>query len=98
MTIEKTIENGAAVFALKGRLDTVTSPELNQAFQESLPEIQSLTLDLQDLEYISSAGLRALLSAHKALMHRGGMTLIHVGETVQEVFEITGFADTLTIR
>ena len=96
--IEKTVENGKAAIRLEGRLDTMTAPELEQAVKELPQDVQTLTLDLEKLEYVSSAGLRVLLSAHKALAAAGGMKVSHVGETVAEIFEITGFADILDIE
>ncbi len=98
MTVTKTIENQKAVLALEGRLDTVTSPELESAVKEVLPGITELVLDFGKLEYISSAGLRVLLSAHKALSGVGSMTLCNVNDAIMEIFEVTGFSDILTIR
>ena len=98
LNIEKTIENGAAVFALEGRLDTVTAPELEQSLKESLDGLTALTLDFEKLEYVSSAGLRVLLSAQKTMNKQGEMTLIHVSEPVMDILDVTGFADILTIE
>jgi anti-sigma B factor antagonist len=98
LKIKKTITNKTAVFALGGRLDTVTAPELEKEFKESLGDITDLTLDFADLEYISSAGLRVLLAANKTMNKQGSMKLIDVNEIVQEVFEVTGFSDILTIE
>ena len=98
LTIDKTVENGKAVVSPQGRLDTVTAPELESAVKEILPEITELTLDFSNLEYISSAGLRVLLSAQKAMNARGKMTVKNVNETVAEIFEVTGFSDILTIE
>ena len=98
LNIQKTIENGAALFALEGRLDTITAPDLENALKETLDGIGELTLDLEKLEYISSAGLRILLSAQKTMDSQGTMKLIHVCETVREIFEITGFTEILTIE
>ena len=98
LNIQKTIDSGKAIFALKGRLDTVTAPELEQTLKTSLNGVTELTLDLEGLEYISSAGLRVLLSAQKTMNRQGTMKLIHVGEIVAEVFEVTGFSDILTIE
>ena len=100
MTIEKK-ENGNEVMLLPaGRLDTTTAPQLEAEINTCIAsaETQKLTLDFKDLEYLSSAGLRILLAAHKAFMKRkGGMTSCHVNETIQEVFEVTGFLDILNI-
>jgi len=98
MTINKTLNQNALTIALEGRLDTVTAPELEKALQESLDGVDSLTLDFSKLDYISSAGLRVLLSAHKQMSGKGGMKVTHVNEVVQEVFEVTGFSDILTIE
>ena len=98
MTISKT-QNGAHLeIALEGRLDTTTSPELEKELNASLDGAESLTLDFSKLEYISSAGLRVLLSAHKVMSRKGGMKVTHVNEVVAEVFDVTGFADILTIE
>ena len=98
LSIIKTVEDGKAEVALEGRLDTVTAPELEQALSESLPELSELTLDFEKLDYISSAGLRVLLSAQKAMNKQGEMKLRNVGETIMEIFEVTGFSDILTIE
>ena len=98
LNIKKTIEDGNALFSLEGRPDTVTAPELEQELKGVLPELSSLTLDFEKLEYISSAGLRVLLSAQKAMAKQGEMKLIHVNETIMEIFEVTGFSDILTIE
>ena len=98
MTITKTQSGSALTLALEGRLDTVTSPELEAELKESLNGVESLTLDFSKLDYISSAGLRVLLSAHKAMSGKGGMKVTHVNEIVQEVFDVTGFSDILTIE
>ena len=97
LNICKTVENGAAVFALEGRLDTVTAPDLEKELKESLDGVTDLTLDFEKLEYISSAGLRVLLAAQKTMAKQGGMKLVNVGETIMEIFEVTGFSDILTI-
>lgn len=98
MTINKTIENGSAVFALEGRLDTNTSPELEEALKSVLDGISQLSFDFEKLDYISSAGLRVLLSAQKAMNGKGSMTVKNVNETITEIFEVTGFSDILTIE
>ena len=98
LNIKKTIENDTALFVLEGRLDTVAAPSLEQAFAETLTGVNELTLDFAGLEYISSAGLRVLLSAHKTMAKKNGMKLINVSETVMEIFEVTGFSGILTIE
>ena len=92
-------QNGTNLeIALVGRLDTVTAPELEKELNARLDAADTLTLDFSDLAYISSAGLRVLLSAHKLMSRKGGMKVVHVGEIVKEVFDVTGFADILTIE
>ena len=98
LNIIKKIENTSAVFALEGRLDTVTAPELEAALKEVLNGLTELTLDFEKLEYISSAGLRVLLSAQKTMTKQGVMRVTHVNETIMEIFEVTGFIDILTIE
>ena len=98
LNITKKIENASAVFTLEGRLDTVTAPELEAALKEVLNGLTELTLDFEKLEYISSAGLRVLLSAQKIMAKQGTMKVIHVNETIMEIFEVTGFTDILTIE
>ena len=97
LKINKSIENGKALFALEGRLDTVTAPDLEKELKDSLDGVTELQLDFEKLEYISSAGLRVLLSAQKTMAKQGEMTLTHVNETIMEIFEVTGFSDILTI-
>ncbi len=98
MTIQKTINGEELIVALGGRLDTTTAPELDQMVKESLDGVTALTFDFSDLEYISSAGLRVLLSAQKVMNKQGTMKITHVGEVIMEIFEVTGFADILTIE
>ncbi len=98
MTITKNLNGTALEIALEGRLDTMTSPELEAELKNSTDSAESLTLDLGKLDYISSAGLRVLLSAHKAMAGKGGMKVKNVNEIVREVLEVTGFADILTIE
>ena len=98
LNITKKIENTSAVFTLEGRLDTVTAPELEGALKEVLDGLSELTLDFEKLEYISSAGLRVLLSAQKIMAKQGSMKVVHVNDTIMEIFEVTGFVDILTIE
>ena len=98
MTIDKKVNGTAMEIAIEGRLDTMTCPQLEDELKTSLDGITDLTLDFSALEYISSAGLRVLLSSHKAMMSKGGMKIVHVNDVVQEVFEVTGFSDILTIE
>ena len=98
LNINKTVENNTAAVSLEGRLDTVTAPELEKALMELIPDLTELKLDFTDLDYISSAGLRVLLAAQKAMNKQGSMTLTNVNEAVMEILEVTGFTDILTIR
>ncbi|MBR3018656.1 MAG: STAS domain-containing protein [Clostridia bacterium] len=98
MTITKKQDGKHLEIALAGRLDTMTAPELEKELNDSLEAADTLTLDFANLEYISSAGLRTLLSAHKTMSRKGGMKIVNVNEIVREVFDVTGFADILTIE
>ena len=98
MKITRKQEGNALTVAVEGRLDTTTAPELEKELKGSLGEADALTLDLEKLEYISSAGLRVLLSAHKEMSKKGGMTVKNPNEIVREVFDVTGFIDILTIE
>ena len=92
-------QNGTALeIALEGRLDTTTAPELEKELKESLNGVTELTLNLEKLDYVSSAGLRVMLSAHKAMRSQGAMKVTNVNEVVREVFDVTGFSDILTIE
>lgn len=96
--ITKNIENQKAVLALKGKLDTTTAPELDKTINEIISDINELVFDFADLQYISSAGLRVLLSAQKTMNNKGEMKVCNVCETVMEIFDVTGFSDILTIE
>ena len=98
MTITENRNGDSLTIALEGRLDTASAPELEAALQKVLPGIDELVFDFTKLEYVSSAGLRVLLTAHKALIGKKGMTIRGVNELIQEVFEVTGFADILNIK
>ncbi len=98
LNINKNLEGKKLTVELEGRLDTTTSPELEKSLNESLDGVTELVMDLNGLEYISSAGLRVLLSAQKLMMKQGSMKVIHVNETVMEILEVTGFVDILTIE
>jgi anti-sigma B factor antagonist len=98
MTIEiKKNDNGITI-TVNGRLDTITAPVLEKNIGEHIDAIKTLILDFKGLEYISSAGLRVLLGAQKKIQRTGTMKIINVCEEVMEVFEMTGFADILTIE
>ena len=98
MTINKEKNNGILTLAIEGRLDTVTAPELEKVVNEETADVRELILDMKGLEYISSAGLRVLLAAQKKMNKQGVMKLTGVCDAVMEVFEMTGFADILTIE
>ncbi len=98
MNIQKNVDGQTLTLALEGRLDTTTAPELETVVRTSLDGVTKLILDLSQLDYLSSAGLRVLLSAQKQMNRRGKMIVRHVCETVMEVFNMTGFSDILTIE
>ena len=98
MKIKKDQNGSTLTIALEGRLDTTTAPELEKEIKSSLDGVTELVMDFAKLDYISSAGLRVLLSAQKKMTKQGSMKVIHANEMVMEVFEVTGFADILTIE
>ena len=98
MTVEKIAEGNKLTIALSGRLDTTTAPKLETELKQNISGVEELVLDLAALEYLSSAGLRVLLSAQKVMNRQGSMVIKHVNKTVMEIFEITGFVDILTIE
>ncbi len=98
MKISKNLIATELTMALAGRLDTSTAPQLEAELKTSITSVDSLVMDFAELEYISSAGLRVLLSAQKVMNKQGKMVIRHVNETIMEVFEVTGFSDILTIE
>lgn len=98
MTIEKQVNAEAVTLIVSGRLDTQTAPELEKELDSILPGIKELTFDLTNLAYVSSAGLRVILKAQKAMNTQGSMKLTGVNDSIMEVFDITGFLDILTIE
>lgn len=98
MTITKTKSGDNLTLALEGRLDTTTAPQLEAELKESLAGVTGLVLDMKELAYLSSAGLRVILGAQKQMNKQGGMVIHNVNETIMEVFEVTGFTDILTIE
>lgn len=98
LKVEKQSEGIKDTVLLSGRLDTTTAPELEAFMEKELKDTQELVFDLTDLEYISSAGLRVLLKVQKYMNKKGDFKLIHVSEVIEEIFEITGFSDILTIE
>ena len=98
LNLNKTTDGNNVTYKLEGRLDTISSPELENVLKGCIESIDSLCFDCEKLEYISSAGLRVLLSAQKALGDKGKIKLTHVNEAVNEVFEVTGFINILDIE
>ena len=98
MTIKKAKNGTVLTVSPIGRLDTTTAPELDAELKSSLGGITELILDFAELEYISSAGLRVLLSAQKVMNAQGSMKVIHVNDIISEVFDVTGFCDILTVE
>ena len=98
MTITKN-QNGTHLdLALEGRLDTTTAPQLEAELKQSVNGVTELALDFSKLEYLSSAGLRVLLSAQQVMNRQGSMVIRNVNEAIMEIFEVTGFADILTVE
>lgn len=98
MTIEKMLEEKKLTIALAGRLDTTTAPKLETELKQNISGVEELVLDLAALEYMSSAGLRVLLSTQKVMNRQGSMVVRNANEIIMEIFEITGFVDVLTIE
>ena len=98
MTINKIANGKDLTVALEGRLDTTTAPQLDEELKTALDGVEKLEFDFSKLEYISSAGLRVLLSAQKVMNKQGSMVIKNVNEEIQEIFEVTGLVDILTIE
>ena len=98
MDIRKAINDKEVIAAIDGRIDTTTAPALEQELKDSYDSCETLILDFTDVEYISSAGLIVLLSAHKTMSKKSGMKLRNVREDISEIVEGTGFADNLSIE
>ncbi len=98
MDIKKTKNDTTLTLAIQGRIDTTTAPQMEAELRSDIDGVTELYLDFAGVEYISSAGLRVLLSAQKLMSRQGKMVLSHVNESVMEVFEVTGFSDILTIE
>ena len=98
LNIEKKQDDKKLEVALEGRLDTTSAPKLEAALKDSFDAVDELVLDFAGLEYISSAGLRVLLSSKKTMSKKGGMKVRHVSDVIMEIFEVTGFLDILTIE
>ena len=98
MTIEKNLNGSELTVTITGRLDTTTAPQLEAELKQSVNGVEKLVLDFAALEYLSSAGLRVLLSAQKVMNKQGEMIIKNVNGTINEIFEVTGFIDILTIE
>ena len=98
LKMTKNAADDVLTIALEGRLDTNTAPDLEKELKESTEGINELILDLEKLEYISSAGLRVLLAAQKTMAKKDGMKLIHVNDLIMEILDVTGFVDILEIE
>lgn len=97
LNIEKNIDNGKAVFRLEGRLDTISSPDLDEEVTGAIDGLSELVLDCEGLEYVSSAGLRVILGAYKKIAGNGTMTLRNVRQEIMDILDTTGFSDFLDI-
>ena len=98
MTIEKNLNGTELTVAIAGRLDTTTAPQLEAEFKQSITGVEKFVLDFSALEYLSSAGLRVILAAQKVMNKQGEMIIKNVNDTINEIFEVTGFIDILTIE
>lgn len=98
MRINKTEDGSEMQINLEGRLDTITAPQLEAEFKSNIGGVTELIIDLADLAYISSAGLRVLLSAQKVMNKQGNMTIRNVNQDIMDIFEVTGFVDILNIE
>ena len=98
MTIKQANEGDKLTLILEGRLDTTTTPQLEEKLKGALNGVKTLVFDFDRLEYLSSAGLRVLLSTQKQMNQQGSMIITNVNDTIMEVFEVTGFVDILTIQ
>ena len=98
MTINKTLNGDELVYSVEGTIDTTTSPELQKDLDASMGDVHSIVFDFTNVTYISSAGLRVLLHAHKIMNNKGGVKIKNINDLVHEVFEVTGFSDILNIE
>jgi anti-sigma B factor antagonist len=98
MTIDRNVDGSKTQLKISGRLDTSTAPELEATINSCLAGVEELVMDFEGLEYVSSAGLRVILKTQKIMNNQGNMKIINVNDTIMEVFDITGFADVLTIE
>lgn len=98
LNIDKKVDGKNIELILSGRIDTTTAPELDKAIQEIIGNAENLVFNFANIDYISSAGLRVLLTSQKAMNKQGSMKVIHVNESVMEIFEVTGFSEILSIE
>ncbi len=98
MDIMENLNGNQLCISLEGRLDTTTAPQLEKVLADRLEGLTELVFDMSALDYLSSAGLRVLLGAQKRMNKQGSMKVVNVNETIMEIFEVTGFADILTIE
>ena len=98
MNIDRSVDGTTTNLKISGRLDTSTAPELGATSNNCLAGVEDLVMDFEGLEYVSSAGLRVILKAQKLMNKQGSMKIVNVNDTIMEVFDITGFADVLTIE
>lgn len=98
LDIKKNLEGSKLEFALEGRLDTITAPQLEEEVRAAIDGITELVFDFSGLTYVSSAGLRVLLSSQKTMNEQGSMVVRNVSEEIQEIFDVTGFSDILTVE
>ena len=98
LNIKKNLDDTKLTVYLEGRLDTTTAPQLEESMKASINGVTELVMDFEKLEYISSAGLRVLLSCQKIMSKQGSMKVVHVSDLIKEIFEVTGFIDILTIE
>ena len=98
LDINKNLDGSTLVISLSGRLDTITAPQLEEEIKADIDGVTELVFDCTSLEYVSSAGLRVLLSAQKTMNDKGSMVVKNVSDEIQEIFDVTGFSDILTIE
>ena len=98
LEIKKTLEEGKMTLAVDGKLDTNNSPRLLEEFNASIEDVNEVVIDLENMEYLSSAGLRVLLSMQKIMNQKGEMTIVNASQDVMEIFDMTGFTQLLNIK
>lgn len=98
MTVKQKKENNKLTIYISGRVDTTTAPDLSEYLKDALNGVQELVLDLKEVDYVSSAGLRVILFAQKTMNAQGSMVVTNVNKDIMETFELTGFTDILTIK